>query len=471
MRLIAFIVGFLSIADQSLAEDLQFLDHSELALSRLYKDISEAKETIDLTYFIWNPCSSVSKVLVKKLAEKARAKPKPVKVRLLLDAVPYENDIGAMHNYFVRNGINIKFMNPSSGPIPRNDRTHSKLTLIDKKLPGGAKMITGGRNISDEYFGLAKENFVDRDVSVVGPSSAEDGKGVIAQADHSFEKLWTNRLAKRATFTTDGSMKRVQACAKWTAKDARLEKHLQANMKAMIASERKIRCDNVRFTMDDMSHVGEGGQVEYDHDGQPVFPDPQARLAKKPTSLSILAYLKGVKKNLTMENQYYIPDDPLKSILREKRKRNVRIDLYSNMFDGPSEIVAHWHTRYMGKEHQGSQTNHSNFRIAGLLDRWGLSPAETRYRYHAKSFSSDGKDAVVSSFNIDPRSLNINGESALYVRGCPEFANRVEAAAKITGKIWTLEENLALCEGQERPRPNLGHPVSTLIQFITRDLQ
>lgn len=453
------------------AEDLQLLDHSELALSRLYRDISEAQETIDLTYFVWDPCSSVSKVLVKKLSEKARAKPKRVKVRLLIDAVPRHNDIGAMHNYFLRQGIDVKFVNPSSGPIPHNDRSHSKLALIDKKVAGRSRMITGGRNIGDDYFGLATNNFVDRDVAVTGPSSAEDRKGAIAQADNAFEKLWSSPLSKRATYTTEQSMNRIQACTKWTAKDAKLERHLQANMEKMIASEKPISCPQVRFTMDDMSHVNAGGVTNYDNDGRPVFADPSARLAAKPTTQGMLDYLRSVSRSLTMENQYYIPDNPLKDILREKRARNVRIDLYSNMFDGPKEMVTQWHTRYMHKEHTGSQTNHSNFRIAGLLDRWALSPPGTRYRYHSKAFSSDGKDAVISSFNIDPRSVHINGESALFVKNCPAFAGRVEHATKISGKIWTLEENLALCQGQERPQPNYGDPLSSFIQFITKDLQ
>jgi putative cardiolipin synthase len=453
------------------ADELQLLDHSELALSRLYRDISEAQESIDLTYFIWNPCSSVSKVLVKKLAEKAKARPKPVRVRLLLDAIPYSDDIGAIHNYFVRNGIDVKFVNPSYGPIPGNDRTHSKLALIDKKVRGKARLITGGRNISDEYFGMANENYVDRDVAVNGPSSAEDKRGTIAQAEDGFERLWSNRLSKRASFTTEQSMKRVDACTRWTARDAKLERHLKANMEKSIATERQIACSNVKFTIDDMSHVGAGGPAEYDRDGQPVFPNPELRHRSKPTTMALLGYLRGVNRSLTMENQYYIPDNPLKSILREKRAANVRIELYSNMFDGPMEMVTQWHTRYMHKEHRGSQTNHSNFRVAGLLDRWAMSPAETKYRYHSKAFTSDGKDAVISSFNIDPRSVHINGESALLVKNCPAFASRLEQVVKMSGRMWTLEENLALCQGQERPQPNFGDPFNALVQFITKDLQ
>lgn len=470
-RMIAAIVSITLLASPAFAEDLQYLDHSELALSRLYRDISEAESTIDLTYYIWDPCSSVSKVLTKKLAQKAKAKPKPVKVRMLIDAVAKHNDVGAMHNYFLRQGIDIKFVNPTSGPIPHNDRSHSKLTLIDKKVPGRSRMVTGGRNIGDDYFGLAKENYVDRDVAVSGPASTEDKNGVIAQADSAFEKLWNSPLSKRATFTTEQSTKKIEACTKWTAKDAKLEKHLQTNMEKLIASEKAISCSGAKFTMDDMSHVNAGGATEWDNDGRPAFKDPGARLASKPTTQAVLGYLNGVGRSLTMENQYYIPDNPLKDILRDKRSRNVRIDLYSNMFDGPKEMVTQWHTLYMHKEHTGSQTNHSNFRIAGLLDRWDLSPPGTRYRYHAKAFSSDGKDAVVSSFNIDPRSVHINGESALLVKNCPAFAKRVEDVAKISGRIWTLEENLALCQGQERPEPNQGDPLSGFIQFITKDLQ
>lgn len=461
------------------ADDLQYLDHSELALSRLYNDISEAQESIDLTYLVWDPCSSVSKVLMKKIREKTRPlktaenpNPKPVKVRMLIDAYFHRHEIGALQNYFAANGIEIKFFNPTSAPSGGNTHTHSKIALIDKKVPGKARLITGGRNITDDYFGMGTNNYVDRDVAVSGPSSSEDRKGTIAQAQNGYEKLWNSRYSKQVTMATREATDRIKACTKWTAKDIRLEKHLQAKAKAMIATEKPVTCPNVRFTVDDLSHRDVVSNSNPNSENPSMPATPSERLPFKPTTQAVLGLLQGAQRSLTMENQYFIPDDTyVKGILRAQRAKGRKIDLYSNMFDGSDEKVTLWHTHYMRQEHKGTQTNHSNFRIAGLLDRWEFTPKNAKYSYHSKIFVADSKDTIVSSFNLDPRSVHINGESALIVKSCPEFAQKVEGTAQITGRVWTLEENYSLCMGNERPRPPSLDPINGLIQWISKDLQ
>jgi phosphatidylserine/phosphatidylglycerophosphate/cardiolipin synthase-like enzyme len=474
LRLILLSCFLLAAARAALADELQYLDHSELALARLYDDISQAQETIDLTYWSWDPCSSASKVLVKKLAEKIRPKPttenpapKPVKVRMLLDAYFDIPNNGAIQSYFRAQGIDMKFFNPGVG----NYRTHTKMTLIDKAVPGKSRLITGGRNIGDEYFGMAKHSYVDRDVAVAGPSSTEDRRGTMAQAQKGFDKLWASYLSTKLSSRGDAeSREHIAACTKWTAKDHKLEKYLQARGKRAIEKEKKISCANVKFTADDVGHADVKG-TDPEHGNSPVPAFKSEQLAHKPTTLAVLDFLRGAEDRLVMENQFYIPDDPFKGILRAKRRENVKIDVYSNMFEEPGEIVAYWHTKYMRSDHKGSQTNHSNFRVAGLLDKWEFTPPGAKYSYHSKVFTADGKDAIVSSFNIDPRSVSINGESALVVKNCPLFAQKVEQVTKLTGRVWTLEENLALCQGQERPTPALPTGVDRLIQFITRDFQ
>jgi phosphatidylserine/phosphatidylglycerophosphate/cardiolipin synthase-like enzyme len=64
---------------------LTYLNNSELALASLYSDIGSAKSTIDMTYLDWDPCSTVSKVLVKELSAKAKGHPK-IHVRLMIDS-------------------------------------------------------------------------------------------------------------------------------------------------------------------------------------------------------------------------------------------------------------------------------------------------------------------------------------------------------------------------------------------------
>ncbi|MGK4495601.1 hypothetical protein ACSLVN_27720, partial [Klebsiella pneumoniae] len=85
-------------------------------------------------------------------------------------------------------------------------------------------------------------------------------------------------------------------------------------------------------------------------------------------------------------NQYYIPDDRyLRPLLRSKKAADkpIRVEVFSNMFDRDSgiesvfdmanmEMVSHWQNVAMREDNGGGQTNHMNFRIAGLLDHWAM---------------------------------------------------------------------------------------------------
>ena len=47
-------------------------------------------------------------------------------------------------------------------------------------------------------------------------------------------------------------------------------------------------------------------------------------------------------------------------------------------------------------------------------------------KVHSKTFAKDGKDALVSTFNIDGRSYSTNWGLTVSVANCPAFARQVE---------------------------------------------
>jgi phosphatidylserine/phosphatidylglycerophosphate/cardiolipin synthase-like enzyme len=493
------------------ADDLQYLDHSELALARLYNDIQNATSTLDLTYLIWDPCSTAGKVITHLLAEKAHPKDpkqKPVKVRVLLDSYFQKDKLGAMQYEFGKSGIDLKFFN---GQLPvANLHTHSKLTLVDKDVPGKARMVAGGRNIADEYYGMAAKNYVDRDVGVTGPSTAEDSNGAIAQAKRGFDGLWSNPRAKHVGMPSAGEVARLEKCMKWNAKDASLDQYLKKNAATILAQEKPVRCQQVSYTLDDMHYANSAiatgvgktplvgpvfKAITESPIGHPISAVSRkietvtkrlfgsSVLDDKPTSKAVYDLVKGARNSLTMENQYFIPDDLyLKPLLKEKKRQpGFTSDVYSNMFDKNSgiesvfdkdfDMVNYWQLVDMQRLNGGGEANHMSFRVAGAMDKWRYSPAYTEYRYHAKTFVADHKDAIVSSFNIDPRSMSLNGESALSVRNCPVFAQKVENMSRLTGKVWEMEEQLQVCLTGHRPLPPTMDPLTVMLEFFTKGLQ
>jgi phosphatidylserine/phosphatidylglycerophosphate/cardiolipin synthase-like enzyme len=353
-----------------------------------------------------------------------------------------------MQSYYASLGLDVKFYNPPQGLFSNlNERTHSKILLIDKNVPGNAKFVSGGRNVSDAYFGMDKENWIDRDVELRGTSALQDPKGPIGVASAGFERLWKNPKGKVIGPASSADMKAFQGCVAWSHRAAALDTFLKRNAKKIVAQSQRVTCPNVKYTIDDVMST-----------------------SRKPTSEAVLAFLQRPKHDLTMENQYYIPTREERAILAQKR-HTVNIDLYTNLFDGSNEMVTLYHGHDTRADDLERQHNFTLSRMPDLIDRWKFTPNGARYLYHAKTFVSDSRDAAVTSFNIDPRSQNINGESGVFVYNCPKFATQVRDSARLSAYLMQKEGFYERCMTGYNPREPGLDPFRALLELFTRNLQ
>jgi len=91
-------------------------------------------------------------------------------VRLLVDGHDKNNQMPrGLQTHLLHEGVQIKEYHPPLvlKPYWIHNRMHDKLFIVD-----GEHLITGGRNLKDEYFGLDCKNFVDRDVYIRGCAAA-----------------------------------------------------------------------------------------------------------------------------------------------------------------------------------------------------------------------------------------------------------------------------------------------------------
>jgi phosphatidylserine/phosphatidylglycerophosphate/cardiolipin synthase-like enzyme len=75
-------------------------------------------------------------------------------------------------------------------------------------------VVSGGRNIADDYFGLAQDNWIDRDVAVTGWQAVK--------ATDRYNKLWKDRLVKAIdpSKVSDAQLKEYNRnCTKWGPKE------------------------------------------------------------------------------------------------------------------------------------------------------------------------------------------------------------------------------------------------------------
>ena len=153
-----------------------------------------AEKTIDVQYFIFS-LDNIGLIACDYLV---RAADRGVKIRIILDDFMVDADIESILNFASHENINIKIYNPGVNlgknlfsKIKKfttefrsaNQRMHNKTFIVDDQV-----VITGGRNIADEYFDYDHEyNFRDRDILMLGKASQ--------QVNNSFEEFWDSPLS------------------------------------------------------------------------------------------------------------------------------------------------------------------------------------------------------------------------------------------------------------------------------------
>jgi len=155
---------------------------------------SYAEKTIDIQYFIFST-DNVGLIAIDYLV---RAADRGVKIRMIIDDIMVNAEIEDVLSLDSHENISIKIYNPGvnlgksifakakkfvTDFRSANQRMHNKTFIVDDKV-----VITGGRNIADEYFDYDHEyNFRDRDVLLLGKVS----KSVAT----SFGAFWNDSLS------------------------------------------------------------------------------------------------------------------------------------------------------------------------------------------------------------------------------------------------------------------------------------
>lgn len=406
------------------ADQIRYLNHSELALSQLFEDVNSAKTSLDFTYYIWDSCHSVTKMLTSLLEKKAK---QGVKIRVLLDAIQDEESRQTYTAFMKKRGIEVKYLNVTMEKNPaKNFRSHLKATIVD-----GKKYITGGRNMADDYYGIANGlNWRDREVRVEGASGA--------QAKSEFDKVWNEKQSSSHPGGEKEKVKELEkSCGGLSKREKSILKYLEANAAKIVAAAPEDSCQDVKMVMDDFSYSNvislrtEEGGGEYLN---------EERLANKPTTKTLYQMLKGAKNSVTMENYNYIPSGRMDEVLRDKRSKKIPVRLYTNSFTRSDEPVKAPHHYYVERDNKGSQKNFMLSKMGALSERWKFTPKDSKFMIHSKVFVVDKKDAAITSYNFDPRSYNTNLESGFFAKNCPQFAARVENNIQQLSTPWTKDQ-------------------------------
>ena len=392
---------------QGLTAYLALDDAFSSIASRLHL-INKAKYNIDLQYYIWEN-DSIGHLI---LAELLKAADRGVKVRLLIDDQNGTKLDATLKQLAAHPNFEIKLFNPYKFRKLRvidyafrlkhiNHRMHNKLIIAD-----GAIAVTGGRNISREYFD-ASDNFQFTDMDILFYGTA------VQHANDVFHEFWNDNLSYSVPqLLGNGNQEQLSKLRQYYELTAlqkdQLKKRIELAEKQINKhlKDRPINWAKAHFIADSPNKI----RGEATHD-QLIYSQ-------------MLNIMGEPKQHLELVSAYFVPTRKGTDYLVNLSKNDVRIRILTNSF--LANDIAVVHAFYQKYRHDLLQNGIKLYEFKPYIERnkrtWyevvtgNVIPAKGKNTssLHAKFFDIDGI-VFIGSFNFDPRSANLNSEVGLVV--------------------------------------------------------
>lgn len=292
-----------------------------------------------------------------------------------------------------------------SDPLRPNKRFHDKLWVVDGEEPGGLAVV-GGRNIANEYFRIAAgpvDRWRDQDVELRGPIVGD----VVASFERNFEYFKGLKARLPKTFNPDNA---------WNLTRETILKIGQGKAAARTKGDLAVLAEATAARRVDLTF-------------QPLvarFIQNRPRFRETFIPQAYLQEVDAATKTLFLANAYFVPSRAFADALRRAVQRGVRVVVITNSPESNdiSEIAAV--SRYLYRDLLGASGPDGGRAGPGSLEiREWRGPSAQEGTLHAKYAVVDGREALVGSYNLDPRSERLNSETVLALRS-PELAAQLE---------------------------------------------
>ena len=383
------------------------LESGEYALLARAWLTEKAQATIDVQYFIWEP-DNIGILAAEALLSAAD---RGVRVRVLVDDFLLKTENRILANINHHPNVELRIYNPKHhvgvSVVERiyylffdftsfNQRMHDKVAIFDDHVS-----ITGGRNMADEYFDYdAVYNFRDRDVLLAG--------AVTEKVKENFEEFWSSSLA----LSVDALLGPLA-----TESDESFRRELQAYANNPSNFDPKVResiadvSTRIQAVLGDMVWT----DVEFINDAP----------GKVSTALDLKTYgrlveeVSAAQRSILIQTPYLIfPEDGI-ALLAKKVDEGVRVRIVTNSMLSTDNPMA-----FSGYQQQRASMIEAGIELfefrhdASIRDEIITKTATNTHAtisLHAKSMVVDGARLFIGSFNLDPRSAQLNTEVGVLI--------------------------------------------------------
>ena len=377
-----------------------------------------AEKTIDIQYFIFST-DNVGLIACDYLI---RAADRGVKIRIIVDDIMVDSDIEDILTFASHKNISVKIYNPgvnlgknifnkihkfTTDFRGSNQRMHNKTFVVD-----GTVVITGGRNIADEYFDYDHEyNFRDRDILLIGKESKKIQK--------SFNQFWESDLSKNVSTVVAERPKNMYSTNKfknlheYACNPDNFWPQIRQRIATLPTTFKNIQKSGNLIWLDDISFISD---LPGKNNGSKGLGGGGI------STTALINLIKKAKTSIDIQTPYLITTELSQNLFKEAVKRGVKIRILTNSLASTDNVEAFSSYQTDRKkllktgirifEFRPDAAERTKIMTGELQEKLNHKPI---FGLHAKSMVIDNHTTVIGTFNLDPRSANLNTECIVIV--------------------------------------------------------
>ena len=436
-----------SIASKHAGESgFLLLDRGKDALSWRTILADAAERTIDAQYFLWKD-DDAGKIMMQRLLAAAE---RGVRVRVLIDDSMTESDPEYLAVFGSHPNIELRLYKPF-GPKEKsvvmrwidyaadlkvlNRRMHNKSFVVD-----GSVAVVGGRNIGNEYFDYPGPFvFRSRDLLALGP--------IIAKTGTAFDLYWNSDWTVPIEQVVS-SVPNVQSARQaWKQLD-RFAADPTHYPPGFYNKPRAIDTEIARLEPE-----LRWGKAKLLIDAVPKkYGRPQNSAELDRTGVALERVMDRSNEEIHIQSAYLILLKGGFEAVEQITSRGVKVKLATNSMASNNHLTAF--VGYRKQRQRMLETGAELYEMRPdaksereLFTDEQMAKYQTTFGLHAKTMVFDRKVTFVGSFNLDPRSVDLNSEMGFLVES-PSLAEAVALSIEndiAPGNSWQV---IMLGDGQ-----------------------
>ena len=351
-----------------------------------------------------------------------RAADRGVKIRILVDDIMVDAELRDLMMVELHENIEIKVYNPAmnlgKSVLSKlknvttdfrgvNQRMHNKTFIVDGNI-----VITGGRNIADEYFDFDHEyNFRDRDILLLGKE--------VKQVNESFDDFWQSELSIPVHQIADEEdmadldMSRYDLLHQYACNPVNFWPQVRERITKLPQAFQQLQDSGAIIWLDSLSFISD----------DPGKNDGSEGLGGGGKSTEALINLiRAAKKTIDIQSPYLVTTELGRGLFKEAVDRGVKVRILTNSMASTDNMEA-----FSGYQRDREELLNTGIRVfefkPDAKERYDIMTGSLQqeldftptFGLHAKSMVVDGITTVIGTFNLDPRSANLNTECIVIV--------------------------------------------------------